>query len=372
LKIATIIGARPQFVKAAVVSPKLRSLGVEERVIHTGQHYDVDLSDRFFREFDLPAPDHNLGLGSGPHGKQTGRMLDGIESVLLKYPVDMVLVYGDTNSTLAGALVAAKLQIPIAHVEAGLRSFNRAMPEEINRIVTDHVAELLFVPNETARLNLEREGIAGNCVRVVGDVMYEMALDAGRRTARETTILADLGLDAGKYVVATIHRAENTNDAQRLVAIVAAFETISRSLPVVWPVHPRTRKAALTLGIDLTSNDSIKLIEPVGYIEMIALQQNAAVVVTDSGGMQKEAFFLGRPCVTVRTETEWVELIESGWNTLASPSDTQAIASAVIVASTQKPARRPNFYGSGNAGELIAKAIFEYGAAKNMTRPHLS
>jgi UDP-GlcNAc3NAcA epimerase len=357
VRIATVVGARPQFIKAAAVSPQLRELGLEERLIHTGQHYDSDLSDRFFRELGLAPPDHNLGIGGGSHGRQTGRMLEGIEAVLQEHRADVVLVYGDTNSTLAGALAAAKLCIPVAHVEAGLRSFNREMPEEVNRVLTDHLADMLFVPTQAAMENLGREGITGDRVRLVGDVMYDLALQAAGRAQRESTILARLGLSFRGFVVATIHRAENTNDVQRLKAIVHAFEIVARSIRVVWAVHPRTRAAALAARLDLGSHNSITLIDPVGHSDMVALQAASAAVATDSGGMQKEAFFASRPCVTIRTETEWVELVEAGWNVLVDPRDSAAIAAAVLEAVTRELPSRPLLYGDGHAGALIARAI---------------
>jgi UDP-GlcNAc3NAcA epimerase len=342
LKILTIVGARPQFIKAAAVSRPLRRRH-QEILLHTGQHYDEAMSDRFFSELDLPAPEIELGIGSASHGQQTGRMLIGIEAAITEHRPDAVLVYGDTNSTLAGALAAAKMQVPIVHVEAGLRSFNRAMPEEINRVVTDALSSLLLCPGETAAANLRGEGITSG-VHVVGDVMADVLAKFGG-AANAAAVLADFGVREREYFVATIHRAENTDDVSRLRAIVEQLSALP--WPVVFPAHPRVRAAMASAGLHLGAN--VTLAEPLGYARMIALAANARAVLTDSGGLQKEAYWLGVPCVTVRGETEWVETIGSGWNVLAAPSDLARVAAAAA-----RPASRPPLYGEqGVASEIL-------------------
>jgi len=326
MRVATVVGARPQFVKAAPVSRALRSRHTEI-LIHTGQHYDVRMSDIFFEELEIPAPDHHLGVGSGPHGRQTGEMLARIEEVLESESFDFVLIYGDTNSTLAGALAGAKLHIPVAHVEAGLRSFNRRMPEEINRVVADHVSDLLFCPTQVAVDNLTAEGIMRG-VHLVGDVMLDtlrMQVERGLPTQR---LLAALELQPQQYVLATIHRAENTDDPRRLASILAGLDALAE--PVVLPLHPRTR-AALDRHQLKPGNGHVKLVEPLSFAEMLAAEASARVIVTDSGGVQKEASWLRVPCVTVREETEWVETVESGWNVLVG-TEERAITSAVRAA----------------------------------------
>jgi len=319
VKIVTVVGARPQLIKAAAVSKALRARH-REILVHTGQHYDEGMSGRFFAELGLPEPDLNLGVGSGPHGRQTALMLQGIEELLLAERPDWLLVYGDTNSTIAGALAAAKLHVPVAHVEAGLRSFNRRMPEEINRVLTDHVSTLLFCPTDAAVANLAREGIVRGVIRT-GDVMCD-TLDAMRPAIARDTTVQDLGLVPGEFVVATIHRAENTDDPARLRAILDGLG--ATGLPVLFPVHPRT--ARLLDAVPVPAN--VRRCEPLGYVPMMALVSAARVVVTDSGGLQKEAVWLSTPCVTVRDETEWVETVTSGWNVLAG-ADAGRIASAV-------------------------------------------
>jgi UDP-GlcNAc3NAcA epimerase len=353
----SVVGARPQFVKAAVVS---RALGARpewsELLLHTGQHYDAGMSEIFFRELEIPEPDRSLGVGSGTHAVQTARMLEGVEAVLLEERPDVVIVYGDTNSTLAGALAAAKLGISVAHVEAGLRSFNRSMPEEINRILTDHLSELLLTPTDTASAHLAREGIDPDWVYQVGDVMYDAALHYGRLAAQLESLPGRLGLEQGGYVLTTMHRAENTDDPARLRVLVEALGCVGRELPVVLPLHPRTREALLRDDLLETASSRLRLLEPVGYLEMIQLERGAAVVATDSGGVQKEAFFHGVPCVTLRAETEWVELVELGWNRLAPPDDPADVASAILgaVGTTGRP-ERP--YGEGRAGEAVVEAL---------------
>jgi UDP-GlcNAc3NAcA epimerase len=355
MKIATIVGARPQFVKCAPVSRELRKAATEI-LIHTGQHYDSNMSQVFFDELSLPIPDYHLGVGSGSHAAQSAEMLKCLEPVLLREGPDYVLVYGDTNSTLAGALVAAKLCIPVAHVEAGLRSFNRRMPEEINRVVTDHLASLLWCPTETAVDNLAREGIVEG-VRLVGDVMYDALLYNIQVASERSTILDRLQLQPKTYFLATVHRAENTDDAGRLRAIVGAFERIGAVRPVVWPVHPRTRQALRAHNLPCHRQNALRLIEPASYLDMLRLEQEAAVVLTDSGGVQKEAYWLGVPCVTLRQETEWVETVDAGWNTLVG-SDPERIFAATMAQKPPEP-RPQSLYGDGRSAGRIVQALLE-------------
>jgi UDP-GlcNAc3NAcA epimerase len=361
MRLATVVGARPQFVKAAAVSRALIDRGrIEEILIHTGQHYDANMSDVFFDELRIPPPKHHLGIGSGGHGLQTGRMLEAIEKVLIEEKPDWLLIYGDTNSTIAGALAAAKLHVPVAHVEAGLRSFNRRMPEEINRIASDHLSDLLLPPTQTAVDNLAREGIVGDKVRLVGDVMYDVAVASRAQAAALPGGLARWNLVSKNFALATIHRAENTDDPKRLAAVVGGMVEIARDLPVMLPVHPRTR-AALTKHGALPNPlpAGLRLIDPVGYLEMVLLEMHAQVIVTDSGGVQKEAFFHGVPCVTLRDETEWVELVEAGWNRLAPPTSVAAVANAVK-RSLDNPldaAAAPQLYGDGSAAVKIAEIL---------------
>ena len=350
MKIVSVVGARPQFIKAATVSRLLRRVH-QEVLVHTGQHYDKQLSDVFFAELDLPAPDHHLGVGSASHGKQTAQILERLEKVLLNEQPNRVLVYGDTNSTLAGAVAAVKLHIPLAHVEAGLRSYDRRMPEEINRVLTDHCADLLFCPSAVAVDNLAREGITSG-VHLVGDVMYDSLLQQtpADRTAPE--LLSGWGLQSGGYFLATVHRAANTDDPARLDAILRALEDLQQT--VVFPIHPRTRKAMTAAGLSVAPN--VRIMEPLGYRETLALEKNARAVLTDSGGIQKEAFFLGVPCVTLRDETEWPETVECGWNVLAGADPER------IVAAAQRPApqgERPLLFGDGHAAEKIVRCLAE-------------
>lgn len=362
MKIITVIGARPQFIKAAAVSRLFtQAAGVEEVLVHTGQHYDENMSDVFFQELDIPAPKHHLGIGSGSHGAQTGRMLEAIEKVLLHEKPDVMLIYGDTNSTLAGALAAAKLHVPVAHVEAGLRSFNRKMPEEINRVVADHLSAMLFAPTQAAVDNLAREGIPAERVHLVGDVMYDAAVHFGARAGDR--ILNDLGLKPKGYVLATLHRAENTDDPQRLTCIFAALTEVARQIPVVLPLHPRTRVALQKADCPLPTADCpLQLLPPLGYLDMLALERHARLIATDSGGVQKEAFFQRVPCVTLRDETEWVELVECGWNRLAPPTSQHAIGAALVQAlSAPRPAEPlANLYGGGQASRYILELLSHY------------
>jgi UDP-GlcNAc3NAcA epimerase len=358
MKIVSVVGARPQFIKAAAVSRVLRqAAGVTEVLVHTGQHYDEDMSAIFFEELEIPEADYNLGIGSGPHGAQTGKMLEQIEQTVVREHADRVLVYGDTNSTLAGALAAAKLRIPVAHVEAGLRSFNRAMPEETNRVLTDHVSDLLFAPTEAAVANLKQEGIPAAWIHLVGDVMYDVALHYARKAEARSDVLARLSLTRGEYVLATVHRAENTDDPQRLATIFGALEELAKQTRVVIPLHPRTRQALDALGARRAPS-GLRIIGPVGYLDMVALEKHARLIVTDSGGVQKEAFFHGVPCVTLRAETEWVELVAAGWNCLAPPTNSDAISGTLRkVLAAARPSLRPLLYGDGSAAQAIVKVL---------------
>lgn len=341
LKVVSIVGARPQFIKAAAVSRKLRECH-EEILVHTGQHYDYEMNGIFFDGLELPKPDVNLGIGSGTHGAQTGAMLKAIEDVVLTHRPDYVLVYGDTNSTLAGALAASKLSVRIVHVEAGLRSFNRRMPEEINRVVADHLSSLLLCPSDTAVQNLAAEGITQN-VHQVGDVMLDVLHWARERAeAKESEILGRFGVEKHNYLLATIHRSENTDDLERFGAILKAFNSIPE--PIMFPVHPRSRKVLTEMGFQPGSH--LRLIEPVGYVDMVSLTGSARRVLTDSGGLQKEAFWLGVPCFTIRNETEWVETVESGWNTLVGERLGQL---PEVVERFTPPSSRPLLYGDGTA-----------------------
>lgn len=348
--ILTVVGARPQFIKATPVSRAFRQAGIREILLHTGQHYDHAMSAVFFQELGISEPDYNLGVGSGSHAAQTAAILTGIESVLLKEQPDYLLIYGDTNSTLAGALAAAKLGIPIAHVEAGLRSFNRAMPEEINRVVADQLSNIFFCPTEVAARNLANEGITKG-VHIVGDVMYDSVLWAVEQKSDQAgRLLNKLNLQKDNYLLATVHRASNTDNPNNLSNIIAALNNSGET--VVFPIHPRTRKALQEANIDLGPN--IRQIEPVSYLEMLALEGNARAVLTDSGGVQKEAFWLSVPCITLRDETEWVETVESGWNTLTG-TDTKRILAALA---TPKPTTPPpTIYGNGHAAEAIATLL---------------
>ena len=357
MKILTVVGARPQFVKAAVVSRALADrAGMREVLVHTGQHFDDSMSDVFFRELGIPAPAHHLGIGGLSHGAMTGRMIEALELVMQRESPDRVLVYGDTNSTLAGALAAAKLKLPVAHVEAGLRSFNRGMPEEINRVVVDHLSSVLFAPTNAAVENLSREGIAPAAIRRTGDVMYDAALAFGRVAEERSRILDNLALKSKSYVLATVHRAENTDAAARLAAVMQGLAEASRRHPVVLPLHPRTRHALA--GIAFRAPESLRMIDPVGFLDMVMLEKHALVVATDSGGVQKEAYFHRVPCVTLREETEWVELVEAGANRLAPPWDAGMVSRAIDAALATRPAVFDGeLYGEGDAAEQIAACL---------------
>jgi UDP-GlcNAc3NAcA epimerase len=356
-KILTVLGARPQFIKASVVSHAFRQSGqLREVLVHTGQHFDANMSDVFFDELDMIKPDHFLDIHGGGHGAMTGRMLEQLELVMQAERPDAVLVYGDTNSTLAGALAAVKLHIPVAHVEAGLRSFNMAMPEEVNRILTDRVSHWLFTPTNTASKHLVREGVAPAAIEEVGDVMYDVALHHGQRVGATGRVLQWLALAPGAYVLATVHRAENTDHPTRLQAIVDGLEAVAQQMPVVWPMHPRTRGVLQSVGRLAALSPQLRLLDPVGYLDMVQLEKHAAVIATDSGGVQKEAFFYQVPCVTLRDETEWVELVDAGWNRLVPPISSGAVANAVIAAIGRKgyPIEP---YGKGDAAQRIVNAL---------------
>jgi UDP-GlcNAc3NAcA epimerase len=362
----TILGARPQFIKAAPVSRAIANsrsgtgseaddLPIEEVLVHTGQHYDEEMSDVFFKSLKLKAPKHNLHVGSASHGKQLGRMIEGLEAVLEGEHPDLVLVYGDTNSTLAGALIADRLHIPVIHVEAGLRSFNRSMPEEANRVLTDHLSSLLFAPTPTAVDNLRAEGIIRG-VHLVGDVMHEAALLNAKIADSESIILQSLGLTPNEYSLATVHRAENTDDASRLSGIVRALLKIAQSQVVVWPMHPRTRRSFSAEDLRTFAKAGLRVIGPANYLDMLALEKNANVILTDSGGVQKEAYWFHVPCVTLRDETEWVETIESGWNRLAGASEDK-IYSAFNAAHRKVYEDSSRTGAEPSASELIVKQI---------------
>jgi UDP-GlcNAc3NAcA epimerase len=341
LKILTVVGARPQFIKAAAVSRAIRDTdGLEEVMIHTGQHFDENMSEVFFRELDICPPAHQLDINGGGHGEMTGRMLIAIEPVLLTEKPDWGVVYGDTNSTLAGALAAAKLHIPIAHVEAGLRSFNRRMPEEVNRVLTDHVATLHLCPTRAALESLDREGIRDG-VHHVGDVMYDATLFAAEQAWRSSNIIEDLKVSRKNYAVATLHRPENTDSPERLQTAISYLQKQAERFPVVFPLHPRTRQYAERVGLDVKG---LMVIDPVGYLDMARLLQGACAVFTDSGGLQKEAYFHRVPCVTMRGETEWVETVTHGWNRLWNGPDFTA-------------RREIDEYGDGRAAVRIAQLL---------------
>jgi UDP-GlcNAc3NAcA epimerase len=349
MRVVSVVGARPQFVKAGVLSRRLRTRH-REILVHTGQHYDHEMSEVFFEELGIPPPDHNLGVGSGSHGGQTGLMLERIEKVLLAEQPQVVIVYGDTNSTLAGALAAAKLHIPVAHVEAGLRSFNRRMPEEINRVLTDQLSDLLFCPSEVAKTNLAAEGITSG-VHIVGDIMVDAIYTFGERARSRTGLLDRLGILPHRYFLATVHRAENTDDPSRLRAILEAFTRLP--LPVVFPVHPRTKSRLRDLAG--AAPDGVIQVEPVGYLDMLMLQSHAVAVLTDSGGMQKEAYCLGTPCVTLREATEWIETVEAGWNRVCGVDPVRILAAMADLPDRALP--RPPLYGDGHSADKMIAVL---------------
>lgn len=354
-KILTVVGARPQFVKAATLSRQFAKLDVDEKIVHTGQHYDANMSDVFFEEMEIPKPAYNLDIHGLSHGAMTGRMLEGIEELIIKEQPDGVMVFGDTNSTLAGALAASKLHISVIHVEAGLRSFNMQMPEEINRILTDRISNLLLCPTDTAVQNLKNEGFGNFDVKIVknGDVMQDAALFYAEKASEKSRIIDNLKLS--NFVLATIHRQENTDNPDNLRGIVNALNTINKEIQVVVPIHPRTRNIFQSRQIV----PEFTLIEPVGYFDMIMLLKNSELVLTDSGGVQKEAFFFGKQCVTMREQTEWVELVENGFNILAG-SNTQRIIEAFNESVNKKSDFSINLYGKGEASKIAALEILKF------------
>jgi UDP-GlcNAc3NAcA epimerase len=345
LRFLSIVGARPQFIKLAPLSRRLRAAGHDDRILHTGQHYSATMSERLFVDLELPEPDANLGIGSGSHGAQTGRMLEAIEASIIDMRPDAVIVFGDTNSTLAGALAAAKLGVPCAHVEAGLRSFNRSMPEELNRAVTDYLSDLLLVPTEAGMANLAREGLSERA-HLVGDIMVDTLADNLPRAHARSGLLDDLGLEAKRYTLVTLHRHYNVDDPSYTPVILGKLSSLGE--PVVFPVHPRTRAVMEAAGI--TPPPGVRMIDPCGYLDFIRLQLNAMRIVTDSGGVQKEAYLLGIPCVTVRPETEWVETVESGWNILADP---RADGFVEMVRTFRPPAAHPPLFGAEVAARIV-------------------
>ncbi|MDR3651982.1 MAG: UDP-N-acetylglucosamine 2-epimerase (non-hydrolyzing) [Paludibacter sp.] len=354
-KIVTVVGARPQFIKAATLSRQFKLLGIEEVIIHTGQHFDTNMSDIFFEEMEIPKPTYQLDIHSVSHGAMTGRMLEEVEKVLQVEMPDGVLVYGDTNSTLAGALAAAKLHIPVIHVEAGLRSFNMNMPEEINRILTDRISNILFCPTDSAIQNLKREGFDNLPVEIFknGDVMLDAALFYADKAEKTSDILKQIGIT--KFVLATIHRQENTDSVENIRNIVEGLNEINRQIPVIVPIHPRTRNILKKLNI----STEFRLIDPVGYFDMIMLLKNSELVITDSGGIQKEAFFFGKHCITLREQTEWVELVDRGFNVLVG-SDKIRLKNAFELLRTKQSDFSINLYGKGDAAERIAQYILNY------------
>ncbi|AND42240.1 non-hydrolyzing UDP-N-acetylglucosamine 2-epimerase [Cytobacillus oceanisediminis] len=352
-KIVTVVGARPQFIKLAPVSRVLRK-HFEEIIVDTGQHYDHKMAGVFFEELQIPKPDYNLQVGSGTHGYQTGEMLIKIEEILIKEKPDAVLVYGDTNSTIAGSLSSAKLHIPVIHIEAGLRSYNKKMPEEVNRVLTDHISSLLFTPTETAVNNLSSEGVTENVFNV-GDVMYDAVL-YNTELAKSKDILSQYGVQPKEYILATIHRAENTDSPDRLTAIINQLGSLNQK--VILPLHPRTKKKLEELNIvPNDSTSSLQIVEPAGYLEMLALEKNASAIVTDSGGVQKEAYFAKVPCFTLRNETEWVETVHAGWNKLVNPLEDNL--SSLVSEKEEKPYIE-GLYGDGKASEKIVDKIIQF------------
>ncbi len=357
-KIVTIIGARPQFIKAAAVSRVIQKSGeLREVIVHTGQHFDENMSSVFFREMEIPEPDYNLQINSLSHGAMTGRMLEKIEEVLLKEKPDFLMVYGDTNSTIAGALAAKKLDIRVIHIEAGLRSFNLKMPEEINRILTDRISNLLFCPTENAVQNLLNEGFSNfKCqIHEVGDVMYDTALYYGSKSSKFSDIIARKNLRKNGFILCTIHRQENTDNLFHLKSIIQALNNIHREIPVILPLHPRTRKIMKQQGV----MPEFEPIDPVGYFDILELLKNCNLVMTDSGGMQKEAYFFKKYCITLRKETEWVELVNNHYNILAGP-DEEAIRTSFNAFKDKEIPQTKSLYGDGDASMKIINSIIHY------------
>lgn len=364
VRIFTVIGARPQFIKASAVSRAIREINlacpsseITEIIVHTGQHYDHNMSGVFFEQMDIPKPDYNLDIHNLSHGAMTGRMLERLERLIIDVAPDVVLVYGDTNSTLAGALAAAKLFVPVAHVEAGLRSYNKKMPEEINRVLADKISDFLFCPTLASVQNLEKEGITKN-VYNVGDVMYDISVYYSGIADEKSEILRSLCLHEKKYALATVHRAENTDDPSRLEAILLALSEIAKSLTLVFPVHPRTRKAIEKYGLEKALGQ-VMAIKPIPFLDMIRLERSATTILTDSGGIQKEAFFYSVPCITLRDETEWRETVEAEWNHICGADTKRIVQTWKALAEYSPPPTHENVYGSGDAGKKIINTLFE-------------
>lgn len=355
--VMTVLGARPQFIKAGAVSPRLEENGISELLVHTGQHFDENMSRIFFEELRLREPDVNLGVHGGGHGEQTGRMMIALEGLVRERRPRCLMVYGDTNTTLAAALVAAKLHVPVVHVEAGLRSRNLRMPEEINRICTDQVSSLLFSPSEEASRNLRREGFNERKIVFSGDVMYDVASRFKAMALEREDVVKARGLQARGYALATVHRAENTDDTDRLREIVHGLASVAQRLPVVWPLHPRTRQALQAAGVEDMAKRSLIIVDPVGYLEMVQLESSAALVLTDSGGVQKESYFHQVPCVTLRDETEWKELVEHGFNELAGANADRIRAAAERALQGRVVDWETRLYGDGDAGGIVATSL---------------
>ena len=378
-KIITIVGARPQIIKSSAISRAIKnnfSQILEEKIVHTGQHYDENMSEVFFHEMGIPLPDYNLNVGSGSHGAQTARMIEGLEEIFIKEQPTAIVVYGDTNSTIAGALAAAKIHIPVLHVEAGLRSFNKAMPEEVNRIACDHMSTLLFTPTTTGFDNLKREGFnlesiekaSANSPRVYhcGDVMYDNSLYFSSVSDSKSTILNEIGLEPNNYILSTIHRDSNTDISANLESIFKALLQIQKDsgLSIVLPIHPRTRskmkdQLSAQLFSEVEANEQFKIIDPAGFLDIIALEKNAKMIVTDSGGLQKEAYFFQKPCIILRPQTEWVEIVNNG-NAILTEASYDKIMNAFFVLSTKTDFTYPTLYGDGKAAEFICEKIIEH------------
>ncbi len=357
MRLITVIGARPQFIKSTVVSKELSNIGIEELSLHTGQHYDQNMSGVFFNELNMKMPDIQLSVGSGGHGHQTGRMLIDIEEVFLEKKPDGCIVYGDTNSTLAGALVASKLHIPVFHIEAGLRSFNKKMPEEVNRVLTDHISDSLFTPTSIASKNLINEGIDESKIFEFGDVMLDSSLHFKENIKSVEETLGRFGLSRKKYILVTLHRPSNVDEKEQLFKLLTSIDAVGMKSNVVFPVHPRTRNRIEEFGIDTRQFEHIHFIEPLGYLDMIVLESEAELIVTDSGGVQKEAYFYRVPCVTLRDETEWLELISSGWNYLLSPRSPKDQIVQGIIGRINQRGEDCQLYGGGDASKAIASQI---------------
>lgn len=356
MKILTVIGARPQFIKAAVLSRLLQQMSdVNELIVHTGQHYDERMSDIFFEELQIPKPHHHLNVGSASHGEQIGSMMRGLDQVIAQESPDVMLVYGDTTSTLAGALTAMRQRLPLAHVEAGLRSFDRSMPEEHNRVATDHLSRWLFAPTPTAVENLKKEGIEEG-VYHVGDVMYDALRHYSQMDADQVPhTLETLGLKGKQYALCTLHRAGNTDDQEKFRNVWRCISMVSDRFPVILPLHPRTRHVLEQFHIPTFRN--VHLVPPVGYREMLQLERGASLIVTDSGGVQKEAYMMGVPCITMRENTEWVETVDAGWNRLVGDSEEKMMEALRAVLLSEKASDRPNLYGNGQAGNEIIDVL---------------